>query len=121
MWVAIIVVFVVCVAAYWIFKPALEFSRPELSYHDGICTAHFDATNHTDRRIDAILRVVAGSSRLGDDTSPASYVEYAHKILSASFAPREKKSITCELPMPSPTLRANDTRIEVQSYSESPR
>jgi len=121
LWSALIAVFALCIAAYWFLKPALEFSRPELNYHDRTCTAQFDATNHTDSRVGAVLRVVLGSSRPGDGDYPPSYTEYARKTFSVSFMPREKKTLTCDIIMPSPTLRANDTRIEVESFSESSR
>ncbi len=121
MWLAIVVIFGLCVAAYWFFKPAIEFSHPELSYHDGICVAQFDATNHTDSRVDADIRVVVGGITMGDDVSPRSYREYAHKTISVSLLPREKKSLVCNLTMPSPSLRGNDVRIEVESLVESVR
>jgi len=116
-----IVIFTLSVAAYWLFKPTLAFSPPELSYRDGTCIAQFAATNHTDNHIDTVLRTVVAKVIPGDDTNLPTYSEYAHQIVAASFLPREKKIITCELPMPSPSLRANDTRIEVMSYSVSSR
>ena len=121
MWLAIIVVFVFCVAAYWFFKPALEFSLPELSYHDGICVAQFDATNHTDNRVDADLRVVVGGITMGSEVSPRSYTEFAHKTFSVSLAPREKKRLICNITMPSSSLRGNDVHIEVESFVQSAR
>ena len=121
MWLAIVVAFALCVTAYWMLKPALEFSRPELSYHDGICVAQFDATNHTDNRVDADLRVVVGTITMGDDVSPRSYREFAHKTVSVSFVPREKKSVVCKITMPSPSVRGNDVRIEVEKLVQSAR
>ena len=112
---ALIVVFALCIAAYWIFKPALECSRPELSHRDGVCTVQFDATNNTDNHVAAVLRIVVGRSSPGSDAAPPLYVEYASKTLPVTFAPREKKSLTCDVPMPSPSLRANDARVEVES------
>ena len=114
-WLALIVAFVLCAAAYWIFKPALEFSRPELSYHDGICVAQFDATNHSDNRVDANIRVVIGNNVSGSKTKHLGYTEFAHEILSVALGPREKKSLVCNIAMPSSSLRGNDVRIEVES------
>ena len=121
MWLAIVVVFALCVAAYWIFKPEIEFSHPELSYHDGNCLAQFDATNHTDDQVNADIRVVVGGITMGDDVSPRSYREYAHQMISVSLLPREKKSLVCSLTMPSPSLRGNDVRLEVESLVRSAR
>ena len=119
MWLAIIVAFALCIAAYWIFKPALEFSRPELSYHDGICVVQFDATNHTDNRVDAVIRVVVGSSNSRGKAKFPSHTDFADKIVSMSFVPREKKSVVCDITMPSSSLHGNDVRIEVESLVQS--
>jgi len=115
LWLALIVIFALCMVTYRLFKPALECSRPALSYRDGICVAQFDATNHADRRVVAVLRIVVGSSRTGSKLTRPSSVEYAHKVMSVTFAPHERKSLTCDIPMPSPSLRANDARVEVES------
>ena len=71
--------------------------------------------------MDAVLRVVVGSITPGNDARPTKYMEYAHNTLPVSLAPREKKSLTCEIRMPSRTLRANDTQIEVESFAASGR
>jgi hypothetical protein len=115
LWLALIVIFALGMVAFRVFKPSLECSRPELSYRDGVCIAQFDATNHADRRVVAVLRIVVGGFRPAGKGTRLFYVEYAHKVMSVTFAPLEKKSLTCELPMPSPSLRAKDARVEVES------
>ena len=121
MWLAIVVAFALCVAAYWMLEPALEFSLPELSYRDGICAVQFDATNHTDNRLDAVLRIVVGrSNRFGKGKFPT-YTDMAQKAVSASFMAREKKTVVCEISMPSFSLGGSDARIEVESIVQSAR
>ena len=121
LWSAIVVIAGLYVAACWMFKSAIEFSHPELSYHDATCVAQFEATNHTNNRMDAEIRVILGNIVSGSKTKHLGYTEFAHKTLSVSFMPREKKSLVCEITMPSSSLRGNDVRIEVESFVQSTR
>src|SRR5258708_20977842 len=69
-WAALAVVFILAVGYHYVFRPDLELSLPTLSFHDGICTATFYATNHTGHQTTAVLHVILGTNRLGDDNTP---------------------------------------------------
>jgi hypothetical protein len=117
LWVALIVAFFLAIGAHYVFRPDLQVSTPTLSFRDGICTASFDATNHTDHPTSAVLHVIIGSGSPGSDSSPPSYTEIARKALGISLPPKTRQTFTCDLPLPTPTTRANTARIEFAPHN----
>src|SRR5687768_1970867 len=99
-WVALIVTFFLAIVGHYVFRPDLLFSSPTLLFHDGICTASFDGTNHTAQPASAVLHVIIGNGSRGSDSSPPSYTEVARTSLSISLPPKTRRKFQCSLPLP---------------------
>ena len=116
LWAALVAAFFFALVAHYALKPDLGLSPITLSVHGNIWTASFQTANNTDAPISAVLHVIieAGSGGKGKQSV---HVDIAREALTVSLAPRERKTVACDFPLPLPFRPPNAARIEVTSYN----
>ena len=126
-WGACVLAFVATLIAHFAFKPALAITPATVLRLGDICTVAFEATNNINQPASASLLVIIGCGTPGGDSSPPTYHELARKTMAVTLAPKETKSLTCDLPLvidPGPhhaIPTPNDVRVEIASYNQQVR
>ena len=117
LWAALVAAFLFALVAHYALKPDLGLSPITLSVHGNIWTASFQAANNTDAPVSAVLHVIieAGS---GKGKQSRVHADIAREALTVSLAPRERKTVTCDFPLPLPFRPPNAARIEATSYNK---
>ena len=118
LWAALVAAFLLALVAHYAFEPDLGLSPITLSVRDNTWTASFQATNNTDTPVTAVLHVILGAGSGDKGKQRPVHADIAREALTVSLAPRERKTVTCDFPLPVPFRRPNAVRIEVASYNK---